>query len=109
MNRALSGKYADVAKPIGADKHRLDRTLVQALGAEITELRIKHNCPQSELAHRLGYTDGYLRRVEQGSANPSLELLSAVSTFFRLNLSVLIANAERRSEKIRNQTPAGLP
>ena len=87
-------------KPLGADKRRLNGTLAQALGAEITELRVKENLSQGDFSYRLGYNETYIRRLERGTANPSLHLLSSVSDLLRLPLSTLLANAERRSQKL---------
>jgi transcriptional regulator with XRE-family HTH domain len=87
-----------VPKPLGADKRRLNRTLAQALGAEITDLRVKQKLSQDQFAHRLGYNETYVRRLERGTANPSLQLLSSVSGIFHLPLSVLISKAEQRSQ-----------
>ena len=90
-------------KPLGADKRRLSRTLSQALGAEITDLRVKSKLNQGELAFRLGYNETYIRRLERGSANPSLEVLCTVSDFFRMPLSLLISRAEERSKAAASQ------
>jgi len=92
-----------VPKPLGADKRRLSRTLAQALGAEITDLRVKSKLNQGELAFRLGYNETYIRRLERGTANPSLEVLCTVSDFFRMSLSLLISRAEERSKAAVSQ------
>lgn len=82
-------------KAIGADKKRETRTLAQAIGAELTELRRAKRLSQQKLADRLGYDVSHVRQTEMGG-NPTLEFLNAVATFFSLKLSTFIQNAECR-------------
>ncbi|MGC2371867.1 MAG: helix-turn-helix transcriptional regulator [Candidatus Sulfotelmatobacter sp.] len=82
-------------KAIGADKKRETRTLAQAIGAELTELRRSKKLSQQKLADRLGYDVSHVRQMEMGG-NPTLEFLSAIATFFSLNLSEFVHRAERR-------------
>ena len=82
-------------KAIGADKTRETRTLAQAIGAELTELRRSKKLSQQKLADRLGYDVSHVRQTEMGG-NPTLEFLNAIATFFSLNLSEFIHRAERR-------------
>jgi transcriptional regulator with XRE-family HTH domain len=84
-----------VAKQVGADKKRVDGTLAEALGAEITDLRKARHYSQQVLADRAGYDVSYIRQTEMG-ANPTLELLIALASIFSLPLSELISRAERR-------------
>jgi transcriptional regulator with XRE-family HTH domain len=84
-----------VPKTIGADKKRETRTLAQAIGAELTELRRSKKLSQQKLADRLGYDVSHVRQTEMGG-NPTLEVLNAIATFFTLNLSEFIQRAERR-------------
>jgi transcriptional regulator with XRE-family HTH domain len=84
-----------VPKAIGADKRRETHTLAQAIGAELTELRRARRLSQQKLADRLGYDVSHIRQTEMGG-NPTLEFLNAVATFFSLELSDLIRNAECR-------------
>lgn len=96
-------------KPLGTVKRRLSRTLAQALGAEITDLRVQKRLNQGELAYRLGYNETYVRRLERGTANPSLEVLCTISEFFQLSVSVLISRAQERSTLARSQEAQGHP
>ena len=82
-------------KAIGADKKRETRTLAQAIGAELTELRRSKKLSQQKLADRLGYDVSHVRQTEMGG-NPTLQVLNAIATFFSLNLSEFIQRAERR-------------
>jgi transcriptional regulator with XRE-family HTH domain len=89
-----------VPKAIGADKKRETRTLTQAIGAELTELRTSKKLSQQKLADNLGYDVSHVRQTEMGG-NPTLEFLSAIAAFFCLNLSEFIHRAERRVTPVR--------
>jgi transcriptional regulator with XRE-family HTH domain len=82
-----------VPKAIGADKKRETKTLAQAVGAELTDLRRSKKLSQQKLADRLGYDVSHVRQTEMGG-NPTLEFLNAVATFFSLKLSDFIDKAE---------------
>ena len=82
-------------KAIGADKKRETKTLAQAIGAELTDLRRSRKLSQQKLADRLGYDVSHVRQTEMGG-NPTLEFLNAVATFFSLRLSDFIDRAELR-------------
>jgi transcriptional regulator with XRE-family HTH domain len=89
-----------VPKAIGADKKRESRTLTQAIGAELTELRASKKLSQQKLADNLGYDVSHVRQTEMGG-NPTVEFLSAIAAFFSLNLSEFIHRAERRVTPVR--------
>lgn len=91
-------EHCPVAKAIGADKKRESRTLAEAIGAELTELRRRKGWSQQKLADRLGYDITYVRQTEMGG-NPTLELLLAVTTAFSVTLSEFIRRAEIRMER----------
>lgn len=82
-------------KAIGADRERQSQTLPQAIGAELTDLRRARKLSQQKLADGLGYDVTHVRQTEMG-ANPSLEFLIAVTTYFQIALSELIRRAEAR-------------
>ena len=84
-----------MSKAIGADKKRETKTLAQAIGAELTDLRRSKKLSQQKLADRLGYDVSHVRQTEMGG-NPTLEFLNAVATFFSLKLSDFIDEAELR-------------
>jgi transcriptional regulator with XRE-family HTH domain len=84
-----------VPRAIGADKKREAKTLAQAIGAELTELRRIKKLSQQKLADRLGYDVSHVRQTEMGG-NPTLEFLTAVATFFSMRLSEFIDRAETR-------------
>jgi len=85
-----------VPKQIGADKRRESRTLGEAVGAEITRLRVDRGWSQSELAHDLGYTERYIGQMERGSKSPTLRTLADLAKAFSTDVSTIITAAERR-------------
>ena len=91
-------------KAIGADKKRETKTLAQAIGAELTDLRRSKKLSQQKLADRLGYDVSHVRQTEMGG-NPTLEFLNAVAAFFSLRLSAIIDRAERRVTPTNSMIP----
>jgi len=85
-----------VPKKIGADKHRESRTLGEAVGAELTKLRVDRGWSQLKLADALGYTERYIGQLERGSKSPTLRTLADIAKAFSIELSTIIKAAERR-------------
>jgi transcriptional regulator with XRE-family HTH domain len=85
-----------VPKQIGADKHRESHTLGEAVGAELTRLRITHRWSQQQLADVLGYTERYLGQLERGTKSPTLRTLADIAEVFSTKPSVILRAAERR-------------
>jgi len=85
-----------VPKQIGADKERGSRTIGEAVGAEITRLRVDRGWSQAKLAHDLGYTERYIGQLERGTKSPTLRTLADLAKAFSIELSTIIKAAERR-------------
>ena len=83
-------------KEIGADKRRESRTLGEAVGAELTRLRVDRGWSQAKLAHDLGYTERYIGQLERGTKSPTLRMLADVAKAFSVEVSAVIKAAERR-------------
>ena len=83
-------------KKIGADKHRESRTLGEAVGAELTKLRVDRGWSQLKLADALGYTERYIGQMERGAKSPTLRTLADIAKAFSIELSTIIKAAERR-------------
>jgi len=92
-----------VAKHIGADRKREAKTLAEALGAEVTALRVSKRWSQQKLADFIGYDVTHVRQTELGG-NPTLELLAAIGSVFSLEVSELIRAAEGRVRQSRGKT-----
>jgi transcriptional regulator with XRE-family HTH domain len=52
-----------VPKKVGVSKHRESRTLGEAVGAELTRLRVVRGWSQQKLADQLGYTERYIGQL----------------------------------------------
>jgi DNA-binding XRE family transcriptional regulator len=90
---------ADVARPINDKLKRQARTLGQALGFVITQLRVKKKWSQGDLARKSGFEVTTINRLEQGKANPTMALVIAMADSFGLRPSELLARAERKCMK----------
>jgi len=88
-----------VAKPIGADKERKVRSLDEALGAELTDLRTRRRWSQQRLAEIAGYDESYIRQMERGTKSATLRTLSDLAAAFSISVSALIRRAELRVPK----------
>jgi len=84
---------------------RKTNTLLEALGAVITELRVKRGISYQHVAHRVGCDDSYLNKVEHGKKNPTVKLLQAIADFHQIELSRLFLLAERKRRNIDKQKP----
>ena len=84
-----------MAKPIGAVKRREARNLGEALGVELTRLRVGKDWTQQKISEMLGYDVSYIRQLEKGSKSPTLRTLSHFAEIHSLRVSVLIGRAER--------------
>ena len=61
---------------------RESRTLGEAVGAEITRLRVDRGWSQAKLAHDLGYTERYIGQLERGTKSPTLRTLADLAKAF---------------------------
>ncbi len=83
-------------KQIGADKHRESRTLGEAVGAELTRLRVARGWSQQKLADALGYTERYIGQLERGVKSPTLRTLADIAQALSTKPSNILRAAERR-------------
>ena len=83
-------------KQIGADKERESRTLGEAVGAEITRLRIARGWSQQKLADELGYTERYIGQLERGTKSPTLRTIADIAGAFVTKPSAILRAAEQR-------------
>lgn len=86
-------------KKIGADKHRESRTLGEAVGAELTRLRVDREWSQHKLADALGYTERYIRQLELGTKSPTLRTLADIAAVFSTKPSTILRAAEQRQQE----------
>lgn len=83
-------------KQIGAVKHRESRTLSEAVGAELTRLRVARGWSQQKLADKLGYTERYIGQLERGTKSPTLRTIADIAEVFSTKPSTILRAAERR-------------
>jgi transcriptional regulator with XRE-family HTH domain len=83
-----------VAKPVGADKKRKGTTPNQVFGRAVTERRLSQELSQASLAAKLGYSNYYLGKIERGQANITCDVMSAVSSYFRMSIGQFWIYAE---------------
>lgn len=72
-----------------------------ALGAVITELRVKKGLGYEEVAHKVGCNPGYMSDIERGKKNPTMKIVQAIADVHGIKLSKLIAMAEKKYERGR--------
>ncbi len=83
-------------RDLDALRERGSRTLGEAVGAEITRLRVDRAWSQAKLAHDLGYTERYVGQLERGTKSPTLRTLADLAKAFSVEVSAIIRSAERR-------------
>jgi transcriptional regulator with XRE-family HTH domain len=71
-------------------------TREQALGAVITELRVKRKLSYQDVSEKVGCNDSHMNAIEHGKQNPTLKLLQAIADFHKIKLSRLISLAESK-------------
>jgi DNA-binding XRE family transcriptional regulator len=102
MQNNKSGSIVDdpnVARPINDKLKRQTRTLGQALGFVVTQLRVKKKWSQGDLARRSGFEITTINRLERGKANPTMALVIVMADTFGLRPSQLLSRAEQKSRK----------
>jgi len=92
-----------VPKKIGAAKHRESRTLGEAVGAELTRLRVARGWSQQKLADELGYTERYIGQLERGTKSPTLRTITDIAAAFSTKPSAILRGAERRHRNSRKR------
>jgi transcriptional regulator with XRE-family HTH domain len=81
---------------------RKTNTREAALGAVITELRVKQGWGYEEVAHKVGCNASYMSDIERGKQNPSLRIIQAIADVHGLKLSKMFSMAEKKYERRRS-------
>lgn len=81
---------------------RGSKTLVEALGQVVAELRTKRKWTQEELGKRTGYSHTQMGNIEASKQSPRFKLIVSLSQAFGLRPSSLIARAEKKQVNRRN-------
>jgi transcriptional regulator with XRE-family HTH domain len=85
-----------VAGKVSKKLKRQSRTLAQAIGAVVTQLRIEREWSQELLGRKAGYSTAWVNKLENGKVNPTLELVIVLADIFKLTLSQFFSRAERK-------------
>lgn len=62
-------------------------TAGERVGYHIKALRIKSGCTQETVANELFISQSYLRRIEHGKANPSVNMVHKIVSFLDARIS----------------------
>jgi transcriptional regulator with XRE-family HTH domain len=65
------------------------QSLQRNFGARVRELRLAAGLTQEVLAERCGLFRTYLSRIENGTANPTLTMIQALSVSLRVGITAL--------------------
>ena len=57
-------------------------------------MRVEREISQVSLASDLGYSTNYLGQIERGAANVTVDVMAAVSSYFKLSIGQFWAYAE---------------
>jgi ribosome-binding protein aMBF1 (putative translation factor) len=90
-----------VRRPVSGKLARKTDTTGQALGAVITELRVKKGWGYQDVAHKVGCSPSYMNGIEHGKQNPTLKVVQAIADVHDIKLSKLFALAEKKYERGR--------
>jgi XRE family transcriptional regulator, regulator of sulfur utilization len=60
------------------------------IGQGLKEVRLKKGLRQGNFAKQIGISQTFISQIENGSRNPSLDLLQKIASFYQLPLAVLL-------------------
>jgi transcriptional regulator with XRE-family HTH domain len=89
-----------VGRPIRMLKRKTD-TPERALGAVITELRVKRGLSYQDVAAKVGVHDGHMNEIEHGKQNPTFRVLKAIADFHKIPLWKMLQTADRKYRRRR--------
>jgi transcriptional regulator with XRE-family HTH domain len=92
-----------VPRPIGIPNRRQTDTIEKALGATVTQLRIRKGVSQAALADKLGYSTSYISKLERGQMNPTLRTFFDLADSLAIEPDALVKTIKRRF----NETHSG--
>ena len=86
---------------MGRPLKRTSETREKAIGAVITELRVKRGLTGQDVAHKVGCNESHMYEIEAGKQNPTYKVLQAIADLHGIKLSKLFAMAEKKYEGSR--------
>jgi len=84
---------------VRGDLERKCDTFEQALGFVITELRVKPGWGYERVARQVGCDPAYMKGIECGRRDPTVDLLWAIAHLHGLTLSRLFLLGERKYKR----------
>jgi transcriptional regulator with XRE-family HTH domain len=96
-----------MGRQIGINTKRTYTTPEEAIGAVITDLRLRRRWSHMEMSEKLGYSGHYINQVELGRRSPTHGMLAETAALFGLRPSQLLARAERLYLKHQGRTKGG--
>ena len=75
-----------------------DKSASEHFGQLIKALRTNRQFTQEDLSEKSDIGVQYISRIENGSANPTLKIISALATAFEVALSDLFAGLEKNND-----------
>ncbi len=88
---------------MGRPLKRKAETREQAIGAVITELRVKKGLTGQDVAHKVGCNEGHMYEIERGQQNPTFRVLQAIADLHKMRLSKLLWMAEEKYSRRRRR------
>jgi DNA-binding XRE family transcriptional regulator len=89
---SMSHEYPHMGRPL----KRKAETREQAIGAVITELRLKRGLSGQVVAVKAGINESHMYEIEAGKQNPTYRVLQAIADLHQMRLSKLIWMAEEK-------------
>ena len=86
---------------MGRPLKRKAETRLQAIGAVITELRLQKGLTGQDVAEKVGVNESHMNEIENGKQNVTYKVLQAIADLYGIELSKLIAMAEKKYERSR--------
>lgn len=93
-----------VPRPIGIPSRRQTDTIEKALGATVTELRIRKGVSQAALADKLGYSISYISKLERGQMNPTLRTLFDLADSLGIEPDALVKTMKLTFTRARSKS-----
>ncbi len=90
-----------MGRPVSGNLARKTDTTSEALGAVITQLRVKKGWGYQDVAHKVGCSPSYMNGIEHGKQNPTIKIIQAIADVHNIKMSKLFALAEKKYERSR--------
>ena len=91
---------------MGRPLKRKAETREQAIGAVITELRVKKTLSGQAVAEKVGVNESHMYEIETGKQNPTYRVLQAIADLHKIRLSKLLWMAEEKYKRAKRSPTA---